>query len=421
MIFDRSCDIRSNFLSALEELLHSKAANKNKINFISKLELPKKAGIFQHIPLYNLYKNKFVLAKKRKIKKADIEDKIIEESKSFYLVFVNGHIDLSLSDISSCEGQIAIEEKSLSLNGSKILEKEYNFFMSLNKELSREEVHITIKENAVLRSPLQILSVITEDVDDYSLFTPRIFVNLKENSTSNLYFSGLNLSSSKYFWMNQALHLNIDKNATCKYYCYYPCFNKSYFFNLLRAKQKKQSILKMFLAMSGGVIEHTDIKVSLDEEFAMCNLTGLFLLKGGAQSHINVNIDHNAENTKSNQLVKGILKDETRSSFEATVYIDKKAQKTESCQLNKNLILSEKAQAFSKPFLKVFADDVKATHGATIYRLQEEDLFYLTSRGISEAKASYLLIKGFCQEIINPVNIQTVKSILEDKIIHYLG
>ena len=356
--------------------------------------------------------------KKRDIKKEDIKKYIIEEAAHSYIAFVNGHIDLSLSDISMIDSFIDIEKKGVV---DEIKERDYNFFMSLNGALAPEEIHISILENRSLKKPLQILNVITEDIDDYSLLSPRIYFNFNKFSESSVYLTGCNLSIDRCYWVNQGIYLNIDSEAKVDLFSCDKNGKSSYLFNMIRAKLKKHSALNVYMQMEGTQIEHNDLQISLIGEGARCNVNGLFLLRENQQSHININVDHMAEHTLSNQIVKGVLKDAALSSFEATVYIDKKAIKANSAQLNKNLILSDKARAFCKPFLKVFTDDVKATHGATIYRLHDEDLFYLMSRGIEEEEAKYLLIKGFCQEIINPVNIQSIRDMLKDRLICYLG
>jgi Fe-S cluster assembly protein SufD len=103
------------------------------------------------------------------------------------------------------------------------------------------------------------------------------------------------------------------------------------------------------------------------------------------------------------QLFKGVLSDASQSSFEGKILVRPEAQKTEAYQLNKNLILNQGAVANSKPNLEIFADDVKASHGATVSQLDQEQLFYLSTRGIDINQARRLLISGFCREMIERI------------------
>lgn len=424
-MFESNCEIRSEFLVSLKALFYSMNGNKSLWEIVNNLNLPKKTGIFQHLPLHNLYQNRFKFSKKGKIEKKDILSQIFPESKASHLVFVDGILDLSLSDLSKVKEFIDIDiicsNRDLKDHDNQFFGEEYNFFLPLNLIFSQCEVHLTIKENGLLPSPLQIIDVITNETMDFSLFSPRIFITALENSSASLVFNGCNLSSANFFWINKGLYLNIEKKAKVALFSHFQGFDRGYLFNMIRANLKQESLLNIFTAMEGAKIEHNDFKISLNEKFASCNLNGIFLLKRCDQAFLNVNMAHMAEETLSDQKVKSILKDQAASSFEAEVYIDKKAKKAECCQLNKNLILSKEARAFSKPFLKVLTDDVKAKHGATIHRLSEEDLFYLASRGLDPSIASYFLIKGFCQEIFNPVNIQSIRDLMRDRLTHYLG
>jgi Fe-S cluster assembly protein SufD len=129
----------------------------------------------------------------------------------------------------------------------------------------------------------------------------------------------------------------------------------------------------------------------------------LWDLQGGSQAHTHVFVEHAAPHARSLQKFKGVLKETSQSSFEGKIFVRPEAQKTEAYQLNHNLLLSEGAVAYAKPNLEIFADDVKASHGATFAQVDDEQLFYLKSRGISTDVASQLLIRGFMQEMIDQI------------------
>jgi Fe-S cluster assembly protein SufD len=99
----------------------------------------------------------------------------------------------------------------------------------------------------------------------------------------------------------------------------------------------------------------------------------------------------------------------SRSNFEGKIFVRPVAQKTEAYQLNNHLLLSETASANSKPNLEIFADDVKASHGATFSQLSAEGLFYLRSRGLPLAEAKLLLLQGFCRELIDELELDSLK------------
>jgi Fe-S cluster assembly protein SufD len=96
------------------------------------------------------------------------------------------------------------------------------------------------------------------------------------------------------------------------------------------------------------------------------------------------------------------------------------AQQTRAYQLNNNLLLSEGSIANSKPGLEILADDVKASHGATVSQLDSDQLFYLSSRGLSSHVAKSLLVEGFCRDIIDRISCGSLRSVVEDSLKKYL-
>ena len=143
----------------------------------------------------------------------------------------------------------------------------------------------------------------------------------------------------------------------------------------------------------------TDLAVQLLGENSEADLAGAWHLCGRQQAHTQVRIEHIAPNCCSRQLFKGVLSDTARSSFTGMIDVEATAQKTDAFQLNKNLLLSPQASANAKPELEIRADDVKASHGATVGQLEKEELFYLSSRGIPHVKAKELIVRGFLESV----------------------
>ncbi|NGX54464.1 MAG: FeS cluster assembly protein SufD [Chlamydiae bacterium] len=172
----------------------------------------------------------------------------------------------------------------------------------------------------------------------------------------------------------------------------------------LSATLQSASRFKSVHMIQGG---STDYRVILAGEHATVELAGLSFLK---DSHTTVFIDHQKPHTHSNQTFKGVLDGVNRSSFAGKIIIRKEAQKSQAYQKNHNLLLSDTARAISKPHLEIFADDVKASHGATVGQLNEEHLFYLKSRGLSHERARNLQIFGFVQEITKQIPLITAQK-----------
>jgi Fe-S cluster assembly protein SufD len=154
--------------------------------------------------------------------------------------------------------------------------------------------------------------------------------------------------------------------------------------------------------------------MSIDGENCEANLYGFYLLSGSQHLDNHTNIDHLKPHCDSNELYKGILSDKSRAVFSGTIYVARDAQKTNAFQSNKNLLLSEEAEIDSKPQLKIFADDVKCSHGATIGQLDEEALFYLRQRGLSESEALTMLRSAFASDIFERITMAPVRECIEN-------
>ena len=151
---------------------------------------------------------------------------------------------------------------------------------------------------------------------------------------------------------------------------------------------------------------------------AKINLQGLFFASNNQIIDNKTLIQHLEPNCTSNQTYKGILSDNSKASYLSKTYVDQIAQQTEGYQLSKGLILSNNAYFHSKPELRIFADDVKCSHGSTIGPFEEDMLFYLRTRGLNLFEAKSFLIKSFCADIMENIDdkeyITTINQLIEN-------
>ena len=138
-------------------------------------------------------------------------------------------------------------------------------------------------------------------------------------------------------------------------------------------------------------------------ENASADLDGIFFASSNQIIDNKTQINHNFPSCKSSQRYKGILTDNSKASYLSKTYVDKEAQLTEAYQLSKGILLSDSSTFHSKPELKIYADDVKCSHGSTIGPIDKDLLFYLRSRGLNKKKSMALLLKSFFHNIISDV------------------
>jgi Fe-S cluster assembly protein SufD len=173
----------------------------------------------------------------------------------------------------------------------------------------------------------------------------------------------------------------------------------AWIFDGFRATVKRSASLKSLYLTDGGRAVSTRFHVTLLEEGAEADLSGAALLAQKAQTHTVARVEHLAPYCRSLQLFKKVLTGYSRASFAGMIDVAPEAQRTDAYQTNKNLLLSDGATANSKPELRIRADDVKASHGATVGKMDAEELFYLQSRGLTMAEARRLLVGGFVADV----------------------
>lgn len=136
----------------------------------------------------------------------------------------------------------------------------------------------------------------------------------------------------------------------------------------------------------------------------------LAYLRGADSVTTETHVKHAVGGGKSEQLVKFVLDDEAQGRFVGDLKIIKDAQQTEAHQTNRNLLLSERAEMRTQPQLEIYADDVKATHGASTGQLDESALFYMQQRGIDKNKARQLLVGAFMKDVLNTISDEALRE-----------
>lgn len=315
------------------------------------------------------------------------ERKHIERKPQSGLVFVDGFFEEDLSQVPSpivCLGlEQAIRTYGLFLQNrfALALAQETDPFAALNGAFLGRGAFLYIPPKC--KAALHVAQIFRGD----EMVAPRLHLYLGKNAELKLSQGVEGVSG----FSNLGLDVVLDSGAKMDF-----IDRGSGDFQSIRATLKRDSSLK---AVFLGSYLRTSARVELMEENSEAKLFGLSRLEGTQESHFHAHVEHKAPHARSRQHFKCVLKDQSRYSFEGKIFVHPEAQKTEAYQLNNNLILSDEAVANAKPNLEIFADDVKASHGATTGKLDEEELFYLRSRGLGLEQAKEWLIEGFCREI----------------------
>ena len=177
-------------------------------------------------------------------------------------------------------------------------------------------------------------------------------------------------------------------------------------------KMGEAAVLDGFQLSIGGCLARLEAHVMLAGASADCRLSAIYLGRQNQHHDITTNMTHAHSHCQSNQVIRGVLDGAARGVFQGKVHVAQDAQKTDGQQMSRALLLSRKAEANAKPELEIYADDVICSHGATVGELDETQLFYLTSRGISLDVARGMLIAAFLEDAVDMIENAKLSALL---------
>ena len=171
-------------------------------------------------------------------------------------------------------------------------------------------------------------------------------------------------------------------------------------YNALTVSAKENSSYKMVQYSVGAQLRRNDIDVNIEGEGARVDISGGWKLANSSHIDTQLAVNHLAKGATSQQMFHGVVGDSARAVFNGRIYIARNAPQTDAHLQNKNIAISDGASIFTKPELEIYADDVACSHGATSGQLDEQQIFYLRTRGIADEKSRELILEGFLAEIV---------------------
>lgn len=185
-----------------------------------------------------------------------------------------------------------------------------------------------------------------------------------------------------------------------------------------RAQVGKQATLHWVAGGVGSRFTKTTLEADMLGEGGTALLSGVFFADSRQQLHYDTQQNHIAPGCKSDLLYKNALRDEARTVWRGNIRVFPGAQKTDGYQANRNLQLSPRSRADSIPGLEIEADDVRCTHGATVGKIDQDQVFYLRSRGIPDEDARRLIVEGFFDPIMQRIPFEGVRQRFQAAIQH---
>ncbi|MFM8596272.1 MAG: Fe-S cluster assembly protein SufD [Flavobacteriales bacterium] len=306
-------------------------------------------------------------------------------------IFVNGPQLFIPEQLSSSISVVSLENSNIEIKS--VAHKDV--FGAMNCLYANNGLSISFNDNAVLEGPIQIIYVHSGGQYFY-----RNLLKFGKNAEAQIVLAHFSTANSIGF-SHTHTQIEVAQDARIKLHKIQSCEQGHFDFNEERIYQGKQSNFEINTISLNSSFVRNDLHVEVQGEHAETKLNGAYLLK--AQQHVAnyTTIDHQVPNCESFETYKGIIDEQAIAVFNGKVFVRKDAQKTNAFQSNANILLSDSASINSKPELEIYADDVKCSHGSTTGQLDDNALFYLKARGLSDKAAKSLLLQAFMDDVLN--------------------
>ncbi|NJN06537.1 MAG: Fe-S cluster assembly protein SufD [Richelia sp. RM2_1_2] len=335
------------------------------------------------------------------------------------LVFVNGVFVKELSAIANLPDGVVVSNLSGLSNLDGELVKEYlaqsegalEVFTALNTAGINDVAVIWLSRNAIVETPIHLVFITT---GNQIISQPRCLVVAKSNSQVTFveeFINGSTGEEDKQVYLNNVVtEIWVDENAGVNHTRIENDSVEAFHIGKTAVTQARNSRYICNAITLGGKLSRHNLEILQTGEQTETTLNGLTIISGTqlSDTHSALALNHPYSNSK--QLQKNIIGDKAHGIFNGKIFVPKAAQLTDASQLNRNLLLSPQARVDTKPQLEITADNVKCAHGATVSQLEDDEIFYLQSRGINENNARHLLINAFAAEIINQIPVPSLRQ-----------
>lgn len=336
------------------------------------------------------------------------------EENSLKFVFVNGHFAPNLSTSKLPDGVKAqalsqMDETELTVFGGTLSLTD-DVFTALNTAYATDGLYLHVSAKMEIEPTIELIQINTQE---NVLSNLRHILVAEAFSKAKVVQRSLSVSGNNNF-TNVISEIHIGKNA---------------YFTIDKLQEENETCFQIAtefvhqhqdsnftintITLNGGLVRN-NLNIEVDGQNCETHLNGAYILDGLQHVDNHTVVDHRVANCESNELYKGVVGGKATAVFNGKVYVRKDAQKINAFQSNGNVLLSDDASVNSKPELEIYADDVKCSHGSTTGQLDEEAVFYLRARGLSEASARQLMVGAFVGEVFEKIENEAVRNRIND-------
>jgi Fe-S cluster assembly protein SufD len=356
---------------------------------------------------------------------ASLQFDILPEAANSRLVFVNGVFAPELSAVTDLPSGIVVSNLAGLSVGEQEGVRQYlaqaegaqEVFTALNTAGITDAAVVWVKKNVVVETPIHLVFISVAG-ETATISQPRCLVVAESGSQVRLVEEYTNRRGAEsaeeegVYFTNAVTEVWVGDNAEVSHTRVEREGAEAFHIGKTAIAQSRDSRYTCHAITLGAKLSRHNLEILQTGEQTETTLNGLTMISGKQLADTHSAIALNYPHGISKQLHKCIVGDRAHAVFNGKVFVPKLAQLTNATQMNRNLLLSSKARVDTKPQLEITADNVKCAHGATVSQLEDDEIFYLQSRGIDENDARKLLINAFAAEVINQIPVTSLREIL---------
>ena len=344
------------------------------------------------------------------------------------LVFINGRFEADLSEIghlpkgvtaTSLRERIESYPEEVEKHLGRYADTARDAFVALNTAFISDGAYVNVAHGVVVEAPIYVLYLSTKE-NAATMTHPRNLIVAGDQAQVAVIEDYASVGGESVVLSNAVTELVAGDGAVAQHYLIEREHLKAFNVSTLRIQQGRSANVASHSLLLGGGLVRNNVHPVLAGEGGECLINGLYLGTGSQHLDNYMHVEHASPHCGSRQFYNGILDGQSHGVFHGRIVVHKDAQKTDAKQTNRNLLLNDDAQIDTKPQLEIYADDVKCTHGATIGQIEENALFYLRSRGISEKEAKKLLLLAFAEECVERMHSIVARNHIERLVSEHL-
>lgn len=417
--------IKNKLISAFESIkssLYGNAATRLlALNSFDRQGIPnRKNEEYKYVNVELILKDNFSLQTSQTISAEQLKPKKFLKD-AIVVVLENGVFSKKLSGIESLPKGLSIldiQEAAANPVFSKtyatLADIQADPFIALNTALAQGGVFIHVADNAVIELPVHIIHVSSSSSN--TIINPRLFIHIGKNAQVNIIQSFDSVATIAKTFNNTVTEMVIEEHAIVNHYQIEDEGEQGHLLNTTQTYQKANSVFSTYVFTLSGNFVRNNLNMVLNDERIESHLYGLYLTNGHQVVDNHTLVDHRKPNCNSNELYKGIIEEKSSATFNGKIFVRKDAQQTNAFQSNKNILLSDDGTINTKPQLEIYANDVKCSHGTSTGKLDEDKIFYLRARGLSETSAKKMLMHAFASDVVEKVTLESLRNYIEEKI-----